>query len=89
MKNTPQYSEEDVNALEHVSMLIDEYMCCDDSQLTESGKKLKKLVEDFYSQWEKRIEEYVFEERPNTPMDFVRKMEEAHKATKNSKMVFK
>jgi len=89
MKNKPQYNDEDVKALEHVSMLIDEYMCCDDDKLTESGKALKELVEDFFSQWEGMIEKYVFNEKiPQTPMEFIKTLEDAHEATKGSILQF-
>lgn len=89
-KIKPQYNEEDINALEYVSMLIDEYMCCDDSELTESGKQLKELVELFFYQWKITVENFeLTENKKMTSMDFVKTLEEAHKATKGSKMVFK
>jgi len=84
----PQYNDEDVKALEHVSMLIDEYLCCDDTMLTKSGKELKDLVADFFNQWDEMLRKYASSKVPKSPMDFVKTLEEAHEATKGSKLRF-
>jgi len=75
MKTKPQYIKEDVNALEHVTMLIDEYLCCDDFELTESGKALKDLVADFFHQWDEMLRKYAHSKAPKSPKDFVKNIE--------------